>query len=754
MKSFRKDNVIITDQALLDNYLCDICKEIPFNSVSCSKCNSKYCEECVENNSLNNKNKYYCKACQDYTLFTKEITKFKEFFKNLKLTCPEYNCKTKNLNYNNLLIHLNEYHSISNISNINEIKRSSDILKQPSYIDESSINTSNNQNSGLIKNVTYTNREKHNNDSLCKKNTQANNSNSLLTSSKIECLDCGVILKTEDLNIHKQSCKEIQIKCSQCLITIKRKFLLAHVKEECLETEIICSKCRILAKRRIIEHHNCSNSKLDVIYTKIMNYELMFNTINENINMLNELNFSRFQVLLNEIEKINKSMVAKKKFNRNKDNNDYYEHISNASNTDNFYNKSVFGEKDKDRIISNSCGEFFKNIKEDSNIDNITFKNMNNKNDNLFIHFDAQTDNQNELHTSKINNLDCEMTFYDRNNYHKNTIKSKFTNKTINKNSVKEIDGNEQDKAKRNNNEREDIIIINDSQNNQNNLDSTKHNNCNQYNTIDQKTNKSKVYSGNQNILNLINIDITKNENINKPRPIIKKNDTYSRANQTIQTNSIAITRNSSNNIAYFKKASIFGKINDDLDFDNEINEIKNNIETKIRKYFFKNNSSSFYNDINYPITITCSKQLPKTNFSIDILVERISAIIALGFSNKNIDENKVFLGIDFNKGNWSILSSGFPGEEGNLGMSKICSQFEEGDIITLTCEYCLDDNINIDSKKLHNYQNYKTKNKFFISVNGKKLKYEYCFFNDNRELYFCVSMETINNGIKIIGVY
>ena len=181
-----------------------------------------------------------------------------------------------------------------------------------------------------------------------------------------------------------------------------------------------------------------------------------------------------------------------------------------------------------------------------------------------------------------------------------------------------------------------------------------------------------------------------------------------------------------------FRNNKIFSNYSD-FEFENEDIGVEKLL--KIEKGLkFDNGTFTLVNDINLPRTTTINKIMSSDSFEINIKIENISKLIAVGLTSKILNENKSYLGVNFGKGNWSFLTNGFVGEEGYLSKRSLVSKLENGDIVSI----------------------YYSKGKISLSLNFNKIEYEY-FLNDSQaknfaQIYFAVSMGGIWDKVTIIN--
>ena len=120
---------------------------------------------------------------------------------------------------------------------------------------------------------------------------------------------------------------------------------------------------------------------------------------------------------------------------------------------------------------------------------------------------------------------------------------------------------------------------------------------------------------------------------------------------------------------------------------------------------------------------------------------------ISIGISDRKIVENKAYLGLNFEKGNWGILSTGFAVEEGYQSKKRLFRGLEKNDIVT----------VNFNKGIITLYLNY------------EKIKYEYDFNSENfkfleelekntdksldctNNLYFGVSLSNLDDKVSIV---
>lgn len=174
-----------------------------------------------------------------------------------------------------------------------------------------------------------------------------------------------------------------------------------------------------------------------------------------------------------------------------------------------------------------------------------------------------------------------------------------------------------------------------------------------------------------------------------------------------------------------FKSTNIFKEMNE-FDFNEDFNELKklNEKQTLV----WSSGTSTLINDINYPKTSCCPKAILKENFKIDVRVDSFSAQISLGLSDRSINENKSLLGLNFDKGNIGLLSSGYIAENGIISKKRILQKIDNGDTVSLI-----------------------VKNGYLkIELNSITIDFETKL--NYKEYYFGASLEALGDKISIVG--
>lgn len=276
IKSFDKNLIKIKDLSVIDDFLCLVCEEIPFNPYLCTKCNKNYCLDCIKNN------KDVCVKCKIKTPLVEGSKFYKMFMKNYIINCQNKSCPQKDLNYETLKDHLtNCPYSI------------------------------------------YT--------CACKKKIVLNQKvehEAICDVVKKDCGYCGKIFSRKELKLHEKSCIDQPVECTYCSVSIKMRYKDSHLAD-CQDIPVSCDKCNMRMKKKELKNHNCNISKLDAldnrmtrffekIEEKINNIEFnilknnlvlehKINNVDENIVRLSNLVYGHFKVLMQEISNFNSS---------------------------------------------------------------------------------------------------------------------------------------------------------------------------------------------------------------------------------------------------------------------------------------------------------------------------------------------------------------------------------------------------------------------------------------------------------------
>ena len=119
------------------------------------------------------------------------------------------------------------------------------------------------------------------------------------SSCKSTCSRCNIELLTKDKDVHElEACPEADEQCQHCQANLKRKDLETHLELQCPESALSCDQCGTQYQRKHCQEHNCIKSLLARIEQNEKNQ-------NKNLEELDKMSkqYEENEIVLKELQK-------------------------------------------------------------------------------------------------------------------------------------------------------------------------------------------------------------------------------------------------------------------------------------------------------------------------------------------------------------------------------------------------------------------------------------------------------------------